>query len=131
MKERRITEEVIRFLATHIESVHTLEVLLLLFGGGDRAWSIEEVHASVKSSLGAAKTSLLGLAAGELVRPTSPDRRSFQYYPKSAEVDKCIRELAAAYAERSTAVIEIIYSHPIRTARTFSDAFDFRKKPEP
>lgn len=131
MKQTRLPEELSRFIAGHIDSVHTLEVLLLLHEKRDQAWTASDVLGSVKSSLGAIQNSLDQLVVQGLVRQTSENPAAYQYSPKNAGVVQLIAELSTAYAERRSTVIQSIYSRPIRVAQTFSDAFDLRKKLEP
>lgn len=119
VKTHRISEEVIRLIAAHIDSVHTLEVLLFLFREPSKAWTVEDVHDRVKSSVSAVQTSLLRLVASGLVQVTGLTETQFHYLAPSPASDTLIRELAQNYAERSAAVIEIIYSKSSRTAHGF------------
>lgn len=105
------------FVAMHIHSVHTLEVLLILFHKQTRTWSIDEVHAQVKSSVSAAQQSLVELVESGLIKQIVGSPPVFQYTANSAAFEHRMAELATMYAERRTAVVELIYSRPARVAR--------------
>ncbi len=99
-----------RFIADHIDSVHTLEILLILAKDSDEPWSVERIHTQVKSSHQAVASSLARLVETGLVKPHAGESEQFQFCPQSVRLRQGAAELAALYASRSAAVIELIYS---------------------
>lgn len=112
MKKEKLRDSVSTFVATHIRSVHSLEVLLVLFGQPARTWTVDELHASVKSSKAAVHHSVVGLVQAGLAKTIGEEPIAFQYAPRQPDLHACATELVAAYAERRTAIIELIHSNP-------------------
>jgi hypothetical protein len=113
--KRQIEQEIGAFIIDYIDSVHTLEVLLMLHRDPSRVWSTESIHEHVRSSPSAVKASLLSLMNANLARQTSSDRDEFMFYAPSSSMDERVRELAALYENRRTLLIEFIYSRPRKT----------------
>jgi hypothetical protein len=126
--QSQLSPKLTDFLFAHIDSVHTLDVLLLLWEAPERIWKSADVHDRIKSSLAAVKSSLHILVISGLVKQASPDE--FCYSPSSAELAVNTTELLKNYSERSAAVIEIIYSKPTRGARDHADAPNREKEAE-
>ena len=125
-----IGPELQRFVAEHIHSVEQLEVLLLLRNSGAREWTAPEVSRALSSHPHSVETRMLDLRARGLVESREGDHEfSFRYAP-GAGTGELVDELARAYAERRTSVINLIFSKPIDSVRTLADAFRLRKREE-
>lgn len=114
-----------RFIATHIESVEQLEVLLLLRGAADKDWTPREVARALVTNAESARNWLERMAAAGLL---STSDGSFRYAPPTAEVEQAVDGLAESYAKYRVTVIGLIFSKPGERVRSFSDAFRIRRR---
>lgn len=128
-----LPDDVGRFLEDNITSVAQLEVLLLLRDDRQREWSVDEVSRALYAGASGMADQLNDLVAkglAFLVQAADLDPR-FRYRPEcDSELDAFIGRLADYYKERRVSVISLIYSDPLKKARTFADAFRIRKEKE-
>lgn len=116
-------EELVR---VYIDSLEELEILLLLRADPAKEWSDEDVNASIRSSITSVGARLKKLkASGFLVEST--DGR-FRFLPRDEKSQRAAELLADGYRERRRKVIEMIFTKPIQSIRSFSDAFLIRGK---
>ena len=98
-----------RLIARHIHSVGTLDLLLLLHGGRDRDWSLEELCGVLRCPDGWAEEQIAALAAIGLVGETAERRyqyrRGRQYGPATDAVARACRRDRAA-------VTRLIFARP-------------------
>ncbi|HEU5079273.1 MAG TPA: hypothetical protein VFT72_08665 [Opitutaceae bacterium] len=113
--KRQIEQDIGAFIVDYIDSVHTLEVLLMLHRDPSRVWTTDTIHEHVQSSPSAVKASLLSLMNANLARQPSSDRDGFMFHAPSVLLDERVRALATLYENRRTLVIEYIYSRPTKT----------------
>jgi predicted ArsR family transcriptional regulator len=123
-----IAPNVSRLLAEHIDSVEQLEILLLVHGAPERAWSAAEVAEALYTHPDSAGRRLDALGASGLLVRDAADGRCWRYRPRTEKLHAAVGDLAATYAERRVAVITLIASRPMDNVRAFSDAFRLRKK---
>lgn len=121
-----IDDSVRRFLAAHIHSVEQLEVLLLLHREAGREWSAREVSAALASHPHSAESRLLDLRSRGLVTARESSGELLYRSAQDPARAPVVGALAAAYAERRTSVITLIFSKPIDSVRTLADAFIVR-----
>lgn len=100
-----------------------MEVLLLLRGSADRAWSVAEIVREMRASSPLVADTLARLQQSALVRGDDEDR--FVFVPAHGLADLCDR-LADAYRERPVQVINAIAAPPDKLQR-LADAFRLRK----
>ncbi|MBA3533298.1 MAG: hypothetical protein H0T73_15365 [Ardenticatenales bacterium] len=125
-----IPELIKSFIATHIQSVEQLEILLLLTENAERDWSAAEVSNSLVIHLESAFVRLKELSGkGLLVSTPEPDPR-YRFQPSTPEVAKLLHDLADVYKRRRVSVITLIFSKPLDNIRSFADAFKLRKDEE-
>lgn len=117
--------EVRDFIARHIVSIEQLEVLLLLAETEERDWTAGELNERLRSQEASIAKWLVALQALQMV--TATDER-FRFAPAGAELRRQVAALAEAYRSRRIKVIELIFSKPNETLRSFVDAFDLRKR---
>jgi hypothetical protein len=124
--ESSLPEDIVQFIRRCINTLGTLDVLLLLHASPSRAWTAHEISGELRSSPLAADTSLATLVHGGLVAKDG-DRYSFR--PKDADTADTITRLAACYRDRRTAVITTIFSRPSDAVLGFAEAFRIKKGP--
>ena len=112
MKHTSLPPELQNLIAQQIDSVHTLEVLLFLYGQRERAWTADDVNAHVKSSPSAARRCLNNLVQRGAVAQRGDAK--FQYSPSSAKLDVAVSLLEQEYRNRSASVIRTIHGRPAR-----------------
>ncbi len=112
------------FVARYVPSIETLEVLLLLFQGRDRAWTVEAVQGEIRSSIASITKNLRDLVAAGLA--VLEGGKNFRFQSPSPEIEGQISALAVAYRSRRVSVIELIYRDRTDPLREFSDAFKIR-----
>lgn len=124
MTDEGIPDVVQRFVRRHITSVEAIEVLLLLRGDPDRAWTPQQVSKELYSQTESAAHRLEDLASrGLLVR----DGDGYRYRPRTADLRAAMETLADTYARRRVRLISFIFSPPDHPGRAISDAFRLRK----
>ena len=125
--EEPIPEIVRRFIIDHINSVESLEVLLLLSSGTIREYTPEEVSRTLYTSLESATARLRELHRSKLlVTVDNAGTPKYRFDPASRDA-RVVAELEKVYRMRRVSVISFIYSNPTDPLRAFSDAFRLRK----
>jgi hypothetical protein len=117
-----LSPEVQQFLADVIDSVETLELLLLLRRSPDAFWSSEAAaqQLGIRAALSAKKLAQLG---GHKLLVRGAETGAYRYAPADDAMRAVVDELAAAYDEQRIVVINAIYSGNVERLRAFSDAF--------
>jgi len=121
-----IPEDVERLIASHIDSVEKLEVLLLLRGERDRHWTSDEVSRELRRNPSTV-TRALGQLAGRGLLSGSP-AEGFRFEPAEPELEQQVTRLAETYAARRVSVIQLIVANPMDSVTTFADAFRLRRR---
>jgi hypothetical protein len=122
-----ISPSVESFIAEHISSLRQLEILLLLRADSRKRWTAEAMSRELGIEHAWTARTLDDLHVRRLVDATGNTPPSYAYRPATPELDQTIAETARAYDERRVALIELIFSKPSHTIRTFAAAFRFRK----
>jgi hypothetical protein len=121
-----IPPRVQRFIATHIDSIEKLEVLLLLRTHADREWTARDVSLELRIAETSASARLADLAARRLVTERG-NPVAYRFGPASAEDEQDVTDLQATYATRRVSVISFIFSKPLDKVRGFADAFRLKR----
>jgi DNA-binding Lrp family transcriptional regulator len=117
-----ISDQLARFIASHLVSVEQIEILLFLRQHHDRAFSPSELNDVIRSSESSVGSRLTDLERRGLVRR---EHARFRYQPPS-ELEGVLGELAAAYAEQRYTIIDLIFSKSNDKLQAFADAFKVR-----
>jgi hypothetical protein len=120
------TDEFCDFLQRSIQTVNAAELLLVLHGQPERAWTAHELAAKLEPAASvthadAAKDLDMFEQRGLVER--AADGRRFSYRPVSADLDAYVRTLAKLYNERPVTLIRMIYTLRDAKIKTFADAF--------
>ncbi len=127
MSDAVIPPRVQRFIATHIDSIEKLEVLLLLRTQADREWTARDVSLELRIAETSAATRLADLAARRLVTERGGSPVAYRFAPASAEDAQDVTDLQDTYATRRVSVISFIFSKPLDKVRGFADAFRLKR----
>jgi hypothetical protein len=130
MPEGDFSETVRIFIRDHISSVEQLEILLHLFQISPRMESVETIAKALYISTDSASKQLQRFHEHGLVAATKGATQTFGIPDQGSTTGRQIQELAQCYRERRVSVINEIFSNPISTLQTFSDAFIIGKRKE-
>jgi hypothetical protein len=128
VSESGLTAEVERFIAEHIHSVEQIEVLLLVQRTAPREWTAPQIAAELRTGIPSAASRLADLTARRMLGTLERAEPTYVYAP-TPELDRSVRALRLAYAERRVAVINAIFAKPAATVeamRAFAAAFRLR-----
>ena len=117
------------FIAEHIRTLMSLELLLLVRAHPEREWTGAELARELRSAPEWAERELLDLVKRGLVVTTQIPPPTFRYSPAQAALQKVVDELAAIYPERRHTILQLIFSAPSGPIQSFADAFRLRKEP--
>lgn len=121
-----IPDSVRRFVLTSIPSVPHLETLMLLWREQERAFPVEEIASRLYVGVGVAKGLVDELLQAELIASGDGGTR-FRARTDPAELRALLDELDRTYARQVRAVAELIHSNLGRKAKSFANAFYWRK----
>ena len=121
---QRLPREIESFIASCIDSVEQVEILLALRADALRRWTAEELSRSLHSSAQSVHLRLQRLVACGLVASEG----ALYVYGASRNTDDLVRRFLELYAHRRTAVIERIFSDSTDPMQSFADSFLLRRK---
>ena len=127
MTDEGITPQARAFIADHVEAVMQLEVLLLLSGQRERAWTTAELAQDLRIDPGWVEAQLKAMAGKGLLEAGDGPPPHYRYAPRTPELGAAVADLARGYADRRVTVIGLIFSKPLDKIRSFADAFRLRK----
>ncbi|CAN5626015.1 hypothetical protein BH20VER1_BH20VER1_26930 [soil metagenome] len=116
-----------QLLSRYIASVEQLEILLLLRGQPDRAWTCDQVYEVIRSSQASVAQRLQKFTADGFLREEPGPPRMFRYAPKDGDLAAALDETATVYQTWRLRVIEAIFAPAPDPVQTFADAFKLRK----
>ncbi|MGA8808436.1 MAG: hypothetical protein WB973_11210 [Thermoanaerobaculia bacterium] len=121
-----LQQSVMEFISRYVDSMETLEIILLLQRAPDTFWTGSAIDSHFGMKQGTAEKRLHGLLQNRLVsRGTSG---GYRYAPKDEELRAGVSALAIAYAERRAVVANIVFSENLERLRAFSDAFKVKSE---
>ena len=110
-----------QFIARYVDSMETLEILLLLQRAPDTFWTPSAIDSHLGMKSGVAENRLRGLLENNFV--TKGISGGYRYNARGEERRVAVLALAAAYAETRAEVVNAVYSENLNRLRAFSDAF--------
>lgn len=117
--------ELEQLIESSLDSVWTLELLLLLHGRRSTSWTEDRLVEELRSSASVVRRAIAALLAGGLV--CEAEGGTYAYAPATPEVDALVQRLAEEFRSRPDAVRRMIVMPKDEKLNTFSDAFLFRK----
>jgi hypothetical protein len=124
--EPSVPQDIVLFIRECVDTLGTLEILLLLRSSGGKAWTVQQISDEMRSSPLAVECSLDVLIVRGLVTQTAD---GYLFRPRTGDLGSKTQRLAALYYERRTAVIAIIFSRRGDAVRSFAEAFRIKKGP--
>ncbi len=103
-----VPESVRAFLASHIDSLDHLKVLLLLHGSQERRWGVEEIAASLGLSAEVTAQRLARLCGRMLIIQEDRDIPLFRFAPRDGRLRTSVDLLALVCHQRRAQVTALI-----------------------
>lgn len=128
MPSSEATKGVSEFVGTHIDSVETIEVLLLLRSRADREWSAAQVSQQLRSNPASAAKRLADLCLKGVLSLRVTPELAYRYAPVTQALREKIDEFAAVYAKHRVSVIKMIFSKPLNRVSSFAESFRLRDR---
>ena len=116
-----------QFLRDHIRSIAQLELLILMHGAPERAWTADDAAKQLYIPASFAESLLELLRAAGLLA-VQEKSKAYQYSPQAPHLAPLVDELVRLYRERPVTTVNVIYSAPTEHLQTFADAFKIRRK---
>lgn len=121
-----IPEELKEFVRDFIDSISSLEVLLLLRQRGPQSLSAAEVSRELRSNVAHTSSQLERLRGLSLAQKDAEDR--YVFAPADARAAALVEALSVHYASHRVSLIGLIYTPSTKhEIKQFSDAFKLRK----
>lgn len=134
MSEESIPEEVRDFILQHIESVATLEALLLLKNQPQQEWNASLMAQRLYIASPEAERILTTLTHAGFSAPVPAKAGCYIFWPATPEIRDRIDRVAAVYAKCLIPVTNLIHQRGSQTSnrslKLFSDAFRLTKDPK-
>ena len=127
MSADSLPDPVRQLLRRHIQSLEQLEVLLLLHGQPERAWTAPEVYDVVRSSQSSIAARLHAFTAEGFLTTEAGPPPTFRYAPQDQNLRAAVDQTATAYQTRRVRIIEAIFAPAADPVQSFADAFKLRK----
>lgn len=126
MSEENSPFEFRDFVAKHIDSVGTLEVLLFFQAHSDTSWSAENLSRELRSNSSHVSQQLEKLAKSGLLK--NIDKENYIFFAEDPRLNSFVKALAEMYATKRVSLITMIYETKNQDGiRLFADAFKIRK----
>lgn len=123
MSRVNISQELKVFLKKHIQSVFSLEVLLLLRRERVRSFTASEIASDVGIEIDVAQQQLSELTSAELIETTNGDVARYRYAPVDEKLASLVDQLAFAYAKQRVPILSLILTERADRIRGFVEAY--------
>ena len=114
------------FVRQHIQSLHQLEILLLVYTPPLRPWQADEIARQLYLPAELCAERLADFATRGLLQ-CDPAAAPVVYHADPEQVP-VIDQLAAFYRQQRVTLTAFLFSQPNDTIQSFADAFKFRKE---
>ena len=122
------TKCVSEFISHYIDSVETVDVLLLLHNHRDREWSASQVSLELRSNPASAAKRLADLCLRGIFEIRVTPELVYRYAPKTEALAEMVDEFSLVYVKHRVSVIKLIFSKPLDRVSNFAESFRLREK---
>ena len=122
-----ISPELRAFIYSCFDAVEQVELLVLLQRSAESLTARAAAQACGMSDA-AARHHLETLAARGLLQIAVGEETTYRFAPKRAELQTYAGALVGAYGRSRTAIMRLVVTNPLRSARRIADAFTFRER---
>jgi hypothetical protein len=124
MSHQSISQELKTFIKEQIQSVFSLEILLLLHREHSRSFTSEEIANELSIEIDVVQH-LSELISANLLVTTSAGILKYYYAPANRELASLVDQLAVAYSEKRVPILSLILAEHPDKIRGFAEAFRF------
>lgn len=121
-----ISSTVRTFIASYIDSVSQLELLLFLQGHHERAWSVAELTGELRTNIRSMEIRLEELIEKGFVTAESAQPKRYRYTPGTPETAETLGAIADVYARNWLNIVDLIYCPTKKPIQEFADAFKLK-----
>lgn len=118
--------EVRKFLATHVDSAETLDILMLLHREPQVSWTAKAVSDRVFSVPQAVQPKLDDLVRRGLAEERADEPGAYRLVLADATQAAALQAVRAAYDASRANVINVVFSQKTSPVQSFSNAFKLR-----
>lgn len=122
-----IPDTVTQFIATHIDSVDLLRVLLFFKRHPGQEVTADAVCSELRIPSATTEAQLALLTSRGLLMQVAGPAQTFRYSPASAALDALVMEIDTLDQRRPVTLINLIYALKKSPAQAFADAFKFKR----
>lgn len=122
-----LADVVARDVDLYVDSLDSLEVVVLLFRDPGRAWSPEQVSQALRITIRTARRELERMRTRGIARPAADDDSKTQFDTSDTDRTAAVARIAATYGTRRIELINYVASQTLKRIQSISDAFRLRK----
>lgn len=126
MSDDEIQEIVRAFVRRYVKTIGHLELLLFLFDGRERSWTIRELNEELRSNEDLTAKQLADLAS--FVRVTELEAKRFQFVLGNLDMTETVRKVSELHRTKRHALFSLIYDKQLSAISDLADAFVLEKK---
>jgi hypothetical protein len=127
MAQEQLPDDVLRFIADHIDTVPHLEALLLLWETSGKCWRAEDLAARIYVRSDAGIRILKDLEQRKLAK-TGADPICYEFDAAWDQTEHLMARIAATYRHHLVRVATIIHAKASPSVREFARAFEIKKE---
>jgi predicted transcriptional regulator len=122
MSRQNISQELKTFIKEQIQSVFSLEVLLLFHREHSRSFTSEEIANELGIEIDVVRH-VSELISANLLVATSAGNSKYSYAPANRELASLVDQLAVAYSRKRVPILSLILAEHPDKVRGFAEAF--------
>jgi len=117
-------DQILDFIRSTVKTVWSLELLLFMRRGADRAWTADQMVRELRSSRNIVTESIAVFVQAGVLRE---EEAGYRYGPASEDLDRLVARLAQEYAERPSTVVNAIVEAQSGKLQDFANAFRIKR----
>jgi predicted ArsR family transcriptional regulator len=121
-----LADVVRRDIDEHIDSLDSLEVVMLIFREQSRRWSSDQVASRLRISGRVARRELERMRSRGTAKAVDDD--TFQFEVSDPDKAAAVARIAAMYGSRRIELINYVASQTLKRIQSIADAFKLRKE---
>ncbi len=122
-----LADVVARDVDFYVDSLDSLEVVMLVFRESARSWSAEQVAQRLRISVRVARRELERMRSRGIATADAEDPSRTQFDPSDADRVAAVARISATYGTRRIELINYVASQTLKRIQSISDAFRLKK----
>ena len=124
---RDLADVVARDVDLYVDSLDSLEVVMLVFREPERAWTPEQVAQVLRISTRVARRELDRMRSRGIGKPDEEDATRTRFDAGDPERVAAVARIAATYGTRRIELINYVASQTLKRIQSLADAFRIKK----